>query len=268
MADENIQRPPEHFAATAPTHASSDGITPHVPSARAHGGVLGRGRAVSEIELSIRWFIGLVAVLIMGWGLVFLAYWTARKVGFELDLSAAALVASPVSLFIFWLAEKNLWLSRFMGLRLGPSSSRLKETLFLWLLGVPGLMFRSTLGPSYSPTLTTAEPKRGERGDRPRTPTGEADGLREIVETVVFVVVLVLLLKTFLAEAFVIPTGSMATTLLGYHREIECPSCRYRFPLNFSSEADPQPPNRPTEVEAGTCPNCRLRFDLQRRPAR
>src|SRR5437879_2457371 len=40
--------------------------------------------------------------------------------------------------------------------------------------------------------------------------TGQArDGsnFREIAETVVFVVVLVLLLKTFVAEAFVIPTG-------------------------------------------------------------
>ena len=41
------------------------------------------------------------------------------------------------------------------------------------------------------------------------------DGTREIIETIVFVVVLVLLLKSFVAEAFVIPTGSMATTLLG-----------------------------------------------------
>src|SRR5437773_1301014 len=40
------------------------------------------------------------------------------------------------------------------------------------------------------------------------------DSFREIIETIVFVVVLVLMLKTYLAEAFVIPTGSMATTLL------------------------------------------------------
>src|SRR5262245_38191131 len=44
------------------------------------------------------------------------------------------------------------------------------------------------------------------------------DSSREIAETVVFVVVLVLLLKTFIAEAFVIPTGSMASTLWGYQK--------------------------------------------------
>src|SRR5262245_55968586 len=49
---------------------------------------------------------------------------------------------------------------------------------------------------------------------------------REVVETVVFVVVLVLLLKSFAAEAFVIPTGSMAETLYGYQKEVTCPSCK------------------------------------------
>src|SRR5689334_8114363 len=39
-----------------------------------------------------------------------------------------------------------------------------------------------------------------------RPSSGEArDGSREVVETVVFVIVLVLMLKTFIAEAFVIP---------------------------------------------------------------
>src|SRR5690242_14310882 len=53
------------------------------------------------------------------------------------------------------------------------------------------------------------------------------DTFRELIETVVFVVVLVLMLKTFLAEAFVIPTGSMATTLLGYHYKVTCQQCGY-----------------------------------------
>ena len=55
------------------------------------------------------------------------------------------------------------------------------------------------------------------------------DAFREVVETVVFVVVLVLMLKTFVAEAFVIPTGSMAETLLGYQKW-DLPAVRARFP--------------------------------------
>src|SRR5580658_575955 len=58
------------------------------------------------------------------------------------------------------------------------------------------------------------------------------DGIREAVETVVFVVVLVLLLKSFVAEAFVIPTGSMATTLWGNQKEVTCPKCGFKFPVN------------------------------------
>jgi Signal peptidase, peptidase S26 len=89
----------------------------------------------------------------------------------------------------------------------------------------------------------------------PGKPTETKDSLREVVETVVFVVVLVLLLKTFLAEAFVIPTGSMATTLLGYNLEVTCQKCGYSFLVNASKEADPQEP-RPLDVVGCTCPNC------------
>jgi signal peptidase I len=83
------------------------------------------------------------------------------------------------------------------------------------------------------------------------------DSVREIIETVVFVVVLVLLLKSFVAEAFVIPTGSMAETLYGYQKIVKCPKCGRPFPVNCSSEVDPQQGMRPTEIVGGICPNCR-----------
>ena len=93
------------------------------------------------------------------------------------------------------------------------------------------------------------------------------DGFRELIETIVFVVVLVLILKTFLAEAFVIPTGSMATTLLGYHREVVCEQCGYRFLVNASSEADPGE-RHPQPVTAAYCENCQHlnRFRVQMAP--
>jgi signal peptidase I len=93
---------------------------------------------------------------------------------------------------------------------------------------------------------------------------------REIVETVVFVVVLVLLLKTFAAEAFVIPTGSMAETLLGYNKKVTCPSCGYTFPVNCSNEVDPQDDSRPRITNGCTCPNCRrvIRLVDERRDGR
>src|SRR5438132_2845423 len=89
------------------------------------------------------------------------------------------------------------------------------------------------------------------------------DSVREIIETVVFVVVLVLLLKSFVAEAFVIPTGSMAETLYGYQKIVKCQECGRPFPVNCSSEVDPQQGSGPTEVVGAICPNCRreIRFD-------
>ena len=70
-----------------------------------------------------------------------------------------------------------------------------------------------------------------------RRPTELKDNVRETIETIVFVVVLVLMLKTFLAEAFVIPTGSMATTLYGYHKDITCEKCGYEFRQRQSSRS-------------------------------
>src|SRR5579859_330666 len=67
------------------------------------------------------------------------------------------------------------------------------------------------------------------------------DGFREVLETIVFVVVLVLLLKSFVAEAFVIPTGSMATTLLGDKKDTVCPECGYPFPVNCHEEVEARP---------------------------
>jgi signal peptidase I len=89
------------------------------------------------------------------------------------------------------------------------------------------------------------------------------DGKREIIETVVIVAVLVLLLKTFVAEAFVIPTGSMATTLLGAQKMVKCPQCGYEFAVNCSSERETRPGREPDLVVRCTCPNCRYQIDFQ-----
>jgi signal peptidase I len=93
---------------------------------------------------------------------------------------------------------------------------------------------------------------------KPVQPPEIKDNVREIVETIVFVAVLVLLLKTFVAEAFVIPTGSMAPTLLGYHKKVTCEQCGYNFLLNASSEGDPQRGIGAQWVIGGYCPNCRF----------
>jgi signal peptidase I len=116
---------------------------------------------------------------------------------------------------------------------------------------------------SASPAPAQArETKAMPKDDKARQPAAPKDTFREIVETIVFVIVLVLLLKTFVAEAFVIPTGSMATTLLGYHKHVTCPQCGHQFVVNTSKEMDEQEPTHPP-VTGCTCENCGFHIILR-----
>jgi hypothetical protein len=130
----------------------------------------------------------------------------------------------------------------------------------------------SPISPGGPPNTPPASPRPGSAGtvrdavplkrpgasrtSGPPNPVEIKDNIRETIETVVFVVVLVLMLKTFLAEAFVIPTGSMATTLLGYHKDITCEQCGFEFPVNVSPWAEPQERVGRIAIMRARCPNC------------
>jgi len=89
--------------------------------------------------------------------------------------------------------------------------------------------------------------------------------LRETIESIVIAFVLAFLFRTFEAEAFVIPTGSMAPTLMGRHKDLECPKCGYPYQVGASDEVFP---NTGTlrgpahAVVSGICPMCRYRADI------
>ncbi len=71
------------------------------------------------------------------------------------------------------------------------------------------------------------------------------------------------LLRRYVVEAFVIPTGAMAPTLLGRHKALQCPQCGYRFRVNASSEIDAVTGRSSrARVVSGTCPMCRFTVDL------
>ncbi len=104
--------------------------------------------------------------------------------------------------------------------------------------------------------------KSAEKGaDKPRP---QIDSLRETIESIAVAFILAFLFRTFVAEAFVIPTGSMATTLMGRHKDLECPNCRHEFQASASSECDKNGDLLPNvQVESVICPNCGMPIDTR-----
>jgi len=91
------------------------------------------------------------------------------------------------------------------------------------------------------------------------SPAQRRKNRRESIESfvVVFVAFLVFSLE---AEGFVIPTGSMAPTLMGRHKEIVCPECGDVYTVNADCEVDSSGSGAATGIRVvwGTCQNCRF----------
>ena len=114
---------------------------------------------------------------------------------------------------------------------------------------------KSSTGPL--PVEARNEQKARERRNR-----------RESIES--FVVVFVaFLLWSFEAEGFVIPTGSMAPTLMGRHKEIICPQCGYVYTVNADCEVDSNGSGAATGIRVtwGTCENCRYETRVDDAPS-
>src|ERR1700733_15006378 len=102
----------------------------------------------------------------------------------------------------------------------------------------------------------------------PNARKGRPKSGRESIES--FVVVFVsFLIWSLEAEGFVIPTGSMAPTLMGRHKEIVCPECGYTFTVNADREVDSTGRGASTgrRVEWGTCENCRFQTPVGDTPS-
>lgn len=60
--------------------------------------------------------------------------------------------------------------------------------------------------------------------------------LRQVSEAIILLAVSVTIFRAFAAEGYLISTGSMAPSLLGYHKRVVCPSCHYSFPRGVPVE--------------------------------
>jgi signal peptidase I len=91
------------------------------------------------------------------------------------------------------------------------------------------------------------------KAETPQAPSVDpARSWREAIESIVIAVVLAFLFRAFEAEAFVIPTGSMAPTLQGRHKDVECSQCGFQYQAGASVDSEVQK----GPVEATRCPMC------------
>ena len=74
--------------------------------------------------------------------------------------------------------------------------------------------------------------------------------------------ILAFVFRAFVMEAFRIPTGSMADTLMGAHFRLRCPECGYEYQYGFVPSSsfyrmreDTIPPG-PVDIQQTQCPSC------------
>jgi signal peptidase I len=109
--------------------------------------------------------------------------------------------------------------------------------------------------------MAQTKPESANTEDQP--PPRRRESARETFESIVFAFVLAFLFRTFEAEAFVIPTGSMAPTLYGRHKDLDCEQCGYRFRFGASDELNEETGylKAGTRITSAICPNCRYEND-------
>jgi signal peptidase I len=81
--------------------------------------------------------------------------------------------------------------------------------------------------------------------------------MKDFIEWLVVTFILVFTFRAFVAEAFEIPTGSMAPNLYGLHREHTCRVCGTEHAYGFS----PMPGGEVAAPRELICPNCGHRSD-------
>ncbi|MFP6762684.1 MAG: signal peptidase I, partial [Planctomycetaceae bacterium] len=97
---------------------------------------------------------------------------------------------------------------------------------------------------------------------------GNQENGRETFESIVVAFVLAFLFRAFEAEAFVIPTGSMAPTLYGRHKDAVCQMCQFHYVFGASDEIDDASGlfNSGHRIRTAICPNCRFENPVRETP--
>ncbi len=84
------------------------------------------------------------------------------------------------------------------------------------------------------------------------------EGIKETLDSIVVALIMAFVFRAFIIEAFVIPTGSMATTLFGKHDTLTCEDCGWEFAYGVSGQVETVDRGRLVKQAPRTaiCPNC------------
>ncbi|HEX2973261.1 MAG TPA: S26 family signal peptidase [Tepidisphaeraceae bacterium] len=89
------------------------------------------------------------------------------------------------------------------------------------------------------------------------------ENIKETIESILVAFILAFVFRAFVVEAFVIPSGSMAPTLLGAHMRFQCEDCGYRFKVNYPAQDydsdNIRIPSVTPMVFSVHCPNCGMK---------
>ncbi|HYV37142.1 MAG TPA: S26 family signal peptidase, partial [Gemmataceae bacterium] len=78
----------------------------------------------------------------------------------------------------------------------------------------------------------------------------------DIIRLFVLVICVLLLLRTFFLDAYHVPTGSMAPTLVGRHRACSCPRCGFTVQVGLHERDDAADETQARWYQHAWCPNC------------
>lgn len=103
------------------------------------------------------------------------------------------------------------------------------------------------------------EPDPASKATDPASSAPRASNIKETFESIWVALILAFIFRAFIVEAFVIPTGSMAPTLLGAHMTFVCHDCGWQFDVNYQDPRggdDLSIPARSPAKYTAFCPNC------------
>lgn len=104
-----------------------------------------------------------------------------------------------------------------------------------------------------------------------KAPEHPKEGIKETIESILVAFILAFVFRAFVVEAFVIPSGSMAPTLLGGHMRHRCEECGYQFDVNYPAVEQGDDnlaiPDLTRPLYSMHCPNCGQKVRREGGPA-